>query len=189
MQVLLQILLAITAPPSAVDVGGLQRGAAEVLHRLSEACHLHERARALPDVESPDLTDQLVVAALEEQTPRVPAALIVAIAWGESRFDRDARPACGVMQVYPNDLEEPASACVEWRRDLRAGVRAGVREIEIMLADKRVRGDMRRALLYRACGNKAFDGTCSTPKHAWVKATMERWHVLAPSHRTPTAGS
>jgi hypothetical protein len=189
MQVLLRILLAIAAPPSTVDVDGLRHGAAEALHRLSDACRLHERARALPDVESPDLTDQLVGAALEEQTQRVPAALIVAIAWGESRFDRAARPACGVMQVYPNDLEEPAAACVAWRRDLRAGVRAGVKEIEIMLADKRVRGDMRRALLYRACGNKAFDGTCSVPKHAWVKATMERWRALAPSRRSTTAGS
>lgn len=146
---------------------------------LLEAPHLHNAARKLPDVTSHDLVDRFVDVAVELQTPHVPAALLVALAWGESRFEASARPACGVMQVYPHDLGEPATACAEWRSDSRAGVRAGVREIELMLNDKRVRGDMRRALLYRACGNKAFDGSCSAKKRAWVTASMVRWHALA----------
>jgi len=150
------------------------------------AAHLRLAAHALPDVSRPDLVDAIVDAAIDVQTPRVPAALIVAIAWGESRFEASARPACGVLQVFPRDLAEPAAACDVWRRDLRAGVRAGVREIETMLADKRVRGDLRRALLYRACGNRAFDGSCSPAKHAWVAAALARWRDLA---RPSVAGS
>lgn len=144
---------------------------------LVVALQLHSTARELPDV-ARDLVDPFVDVALDEQTQRVPAALLVSLGWGESRFDPDAQPACGAMQVYPNDLDEPQSSCAEWRKDLRAGVRAGVREIEMMLADKRVRGDMRKALLYRACGNKAFDDTCSAAKYAWVDAAIARWRAL-----------
>jgi hypothetical protein len=142
------------------------------------AWQLHCRANALPDVDHPAMVDPFVDAALAEQTPRVPAALIVALGWGESRFDPAAQPACGAMQVYPNDLDEPWSRCAEWRKDLVAGVRAGVREIEVMLADRRVGGNMKMALLYRACGNKAFDGTCASAKYAWVEAAISRWRVL-----------
>jgi len=138
--------------------------------------HLHAAARNLPDVATPGMADDVVDFAVMRQTRRVPAALIVALAWGESRFDPMASPACGVMQVYPNDLGEPASACALWRRDLQAGVRAGVREIEMMLDDKRVHNDLYLALLYRACGNQAFNGTCA--KHAWVRDALYRWHTL-----------
>jgi hypothetical protein len=178
MQIFLRILLAIFASTSDGATTRLQHRISEALHRSYDAWHLHNTARELPDVESLELVDQFVDVALELQTPRVPAALIVAIAWGESRFDSSAHPACGVMQVYPRDLGEPAAACDEWRHDQRAGVRAGVREIELMLADKRVRGDMRRALLYRACGNRAFDGSCDVKKYAWVTAAMARWRAL-----------
>lgn len=145
---------------------------------LFASWQLHYAAHGLPDVDHPGMIDPFVNVALDEQTSRVPAALIVSLGWGESRFDPAAQPACGAMQVYPNDLNQPRSRCAEWRKDLRAGVHAGVREIEMMLADKRVRGDLRRALLYRACGNKAFDGTCDPKKYAWVDAAIARWHAL-----------
>lgn len=134
-------------------------------------------ANELPDVDTAK-TNAFVAIALDEQTPRVPAALLVSLGWGESRFDPEAQPACGALQVYPKDLDEPQSRCAEWRKDLRAGIRAGVREIEVMLADKRVRGNLKKALLYRACGNKAFDGTCSAAKYAWVDAAIARWRML-----------
>lgn len=185
---ILRILLALVTSTSDVDATRLQVRLAEALHHLYDTLQLHEAARGLPDVGSPDLADQFVDAALELQTPRVPASLLVALAWGESRFDSTARPACGAMQVYPRDLGESQASCAEWRQDLRAGVRAGVREIETMLADKRVRGDMRRALLYRACGNRAFDGTCAAKKYAWVTAAMARWHSLS-SRRAHLPGS
>lgn len=141
------------------------------------ALRLYAGANDLPDVD-PAKTNLFVTIALDEQMPRVPAALLVSLGWGESRFDPAAQPACGAMQVYPKDLDEPQSRCAEWRKDLRAGIRAGVREIEVMLADKRVRGDLKRALLYRACGNAAFDGTCDAKKYAWVNAAIARWHAL-----------
>jgi hypothetical protein len=185
MQIFLRFLLAVLTPASASDAAAeeLQRATSVVLHHVYEAGALHDAALTLPDVTSPDLADQLVDAALELQTHRVPAALIIALSWGESRFEPDAQPACGVMQVYPHDLGEPQAACAEWRRDLRAGVRAGVREIEMMLADNRVGGDMRRALLYRACGNKAFDGSCDAKKYVWVTAAVARWRGLAAKAR------
>lgn len=199
LHVLLRVALAIFTPPTDADAQAPRRFAPEevtVDHARArvwaarvaaavygvdpDAKYLREGAHELlPDVDAPDRIDHFVEAALTAQTSRVPAALLVALAWGESRFDSAARPACGVMQVYPRYLDEPASACDEWRRDLRAGVRAGVREIELMLDDKRVHGNMRRALLYRACGNSAFDGSCSKAKRSWVTAALARWRALS----------
>jgi len=175
MQLLLQILLAlVTARPDRV-----QHRVMFALHHIADDARLHEVARDLPDVAAPEMAANFVDAAIALQTPRVPASLLVALAWGESRFDLNAQPACGVMQVYPHDIYEPPSACALWRRDLRAGVRAGVREIEMMLADRRVHGDMRTALLYRACGNSAFDGSCDEKKYVWVTDAMTRWQYIS----------
>jgi hypothetical protein len=144
----------------------------------ARAAALHRAARQLPDVRNPALVDHFVDVAIAEETPRVPAELIVAIAWGESRFESSSQPGCGTMQVFPRDIGAPRSACRLWRRDLRAGVQAGVEEIEQKLDDRRVRGNMYLALLYRSCGNSAFDGTCSAAKHAWVRAAIWRWKRL-----------
>lgn len=175
MQIVLKILLALTS----IKPAKIQQHVAYELHHYADEARLHDVARELPDVTSPDLADRFVDAAIAKQTRRVPASLLVALGWGESRFDMNAQPACGVMQVYPHDLDEPQAACVIWRSDLLAGVDAGVREIEVMLADTRVHGDMQRALLYRACGNRAFDGTCDPRKYAWVKSAMTLWHAIA----------
>jgi len=185
LHIIFRVAIALFTPTGDADADAdeLQRGVSESIHRIYEGWSLHDAARKLPDVASLRLVDQFVDVALELQTQRVPAALLVALAWGESRFDASAQPACGVMQVYPRDLDEPATSCAEWRRDLHAGVRAGVREIEMMLADKRVSGNMRRALLYRACGNKAFDGSCEAKKYAWVTAAMDRWRALSTKKR------
>ncbi len=152
------------------------------LDRLERSIEqLHEAARALPDIDHPALVDPFVDAAEAEGTEQAPAALLVALGWPESRFDPRARPACGAMQVYPQDIGErdPSAACARWARDVQAGVRAGVVELEMMLADHRVRGDLRWALLYRACGNAAFDGSCSAAKYAWVTAALARYRQLA----------
>ena len=76
------------------------------------------------------------------------------------------------MQVYPHDLGlDDASSCALWKRDVLAGVRAGVLEIETLLADHRVHS-LREALLYRACGNKAFTNECD--RDGWVNAVFAR---------------
>jgi hypothetical protein len=177
MQILFQILLALVTS---------LRGTA---HRAHDAWMLHATARQMPDVEHPELVDTLVDAAIHLQTPRVPASLIVALSWAEARFDPAAKPACGVMQVYPKDLDEPQSACALWRNDLWTGVAAGVREIEVMLADKRVHGNLRKALLYRACGNSAFDGTCEDKKYVWVQNAINLWQAIEPRHAKLLVGT
>lgn len=137
---------------------------------------LRENARSLPDVRAEDV-DPAVDAALAEETDRVPAELLIAIAWGESRLRPDVRTGhvCGIMQVNPTDLGLPRSRCRAWELDRRLAFRAGVSEIEMMLRDRRVRGNIRRALLYRACGNRAFDGTCAKTKWpGWVLRRAER---------------
>ena len=146
--------------------------------KLSRATRLYAAASKLPDIGDGSLVPPMVIAAILEETPRAPAALLVSAGWGESRFDQRAQPLCGVLQVNPIDIGRPMSDCAVWREDLRLAVRAGVTEIEMMLADHRVAGDLRLMLLYRACGNVAFDGTCRADKYAWVEAAIARYHQL-----------
>jgi len=174
MQILLRILLAL----GSISPKKIQQRISFALHHVADNARLHEVARGLPDVE-PEKADRFVDAAIAKQTSQVPASLLVALGWGESRFDEQAQPACGVMQVYPQDLDESPATCVHWRTNVAAGMEAGVREIEMMLADNRVRGDLQKALLYRACGNRAFDGTCDAKKYTWVTAAIARWHAIA----------
>jgi hypothetical protein len=151
-----------------------------VMLMLGNTCALRMNAYKLPDTTTLR-ANALVNAALKYETPHVPAALIVVLAWHESRFDPKAGPACGVMQVYPNDIDRPASDCAVWAKDFDAGVQAGVLEIETMLKDSRVRGDLRKALLYRACGNVAFTEGCSDKKVAWVNGILRHLHAMSNS--------
>jgi hypothetical protein len=131
---------------------------------------------ALGDVRE-DHVRPAVRAAERHGTPRISPELLVSIMWGESRFRPDQRTGrvCGVMQVGPADINRPHSDCVIWARDVDAAVAAGVLELEMLLADRRVHGDIRLALLYRACGNSAFDGTCrKTGWPGWVLRRAER---------------
>ena len=134
-------------------------------------------SRALDQSDVQPLDVALAWSAAElEATPRVDAALLVSLMWAESRYEPSAQPACGVMQVYPHDIGEPDGAsCRLWRHDVRAGVRAGVTEIEMLLADHRVHS-LRQALLYRACGNRAFTGECAMGR--WVDQALARRKVL-----------
>lgn len=136
---------------------------------------------------TPEEMDAAVTAALEleGEVPGLDAPLILAIAWAESRFDARARPLCGVMQVSPRDMGVPRvlrqATCRSWRSDIRTGMGAGVREIAKILAEiPRVRGDLSRALEYRACGSKAFTRRCR--KHRWVR----RVEALAAELREPS---
>jgi len=147
------------------------------MNQIIAFLHLLFAAHQLPDTKAVDVL-RFVIAAAQEETPDVPASLLVALGWPESRFQLDAQPACGVMQVYPHDINRPDSDCAVWREDVRAGVHAGVVEIEMLLADRRVNRNMHRALMYRACGNKFFDGTCDAAKAVWVDNAIARWRWL-----------
>lgn len=149
--------LLLTAGPAAADIrsAGIRRA----VHELGDA--------------RPEEMDSAIDAALElEDTAGITgldAPLLLAIAWAESRFDSHAGPLCGVMQVSPRDMDEPRSSCQVWRRDVRAGIAVGIREIRKILREiPRVRGDLGRALEYRACGGKAFTRGCSRAKRRWV---------------------
>jgi len=132
---------------------------------------------ALPDVR-PELVDEAVDAALAVETKHVTAELLLALAWGESRMEPGLHTGfvCGALQVNPADIDEPHSQCKVWANDQVEGFAAGVKELEMMLLDHRVHGSLERALLYRACGNSAFNGTCSKKK--WPRWVIERTRWL-----------
>lgn len=134
---------------------------------------LMRNALSLPDVREEHVRPA-VLAALQVETPRIPAELLVSIAWGESRFVPtvvSAVGACGPLQVVPYTVGEKASVCRTWASDSVEAFRAGVKELRIMLADRRTNGSIRSVLLYRACGNAAFKGTChATGWPGWVLA-------------------
>lgn len=153
------------------------------LQTVIAAITLWWRALHQPDVDPADVTTAWVAAEIE-QTQRVDASLLMAIMWHESRYQPSAGPACGVMQVYPHDIYlDDATSCRAWRTDVRAGVHAGVVEIEMMLAEKRVGGDLHTALMYRACGGRAFiPGACTMA--GWVNKVLERRAMLDDRYRT-----
>jgi len=179
------LMLALITPVSQVNTEGPQRCAPEKAidpPQAQQASTVVAPARTanhdllLRALEQPDIQPLNVVvawAATElEATPHVDAPLAMALMWAESRYQPTAGPACGVMQVYPHDIGlADASSCALWKHDVRAGVRAGVVEIETMLADRRVH-NLREALLYRACGNRAFTGECRMS--GWVGRVLAR---------------
>lgn len=130
-------------------------------------------ALSLPDVRESDVRPA-VEAALRHETAEIPAELLVSIMWGESRFIPTIRTGivCGIMQVGPHNINRPRKVCSTWDRDVDMAVADGVRELKMLLSDKRVRGNVRRALLYRACGNAAFNGSCK--KGAWPGWVLQR---------------
>lgn len=146
-----------------------------MLHLLVVVSINLQAAHALPDVK-PGLIELAIDAALEVATDEIPAPLLVSLAWSESRFEARTHDhtGCGVLQVDPKDIGAPVSLCRVWGASMLAGMAAGVVELEMLLGDRRVHHDLRLALQYRACGNKAFDGTCSTHKLMWVEAALAR---------------
>lgn len=146
------------------------------------AAGIRRAVHTLGDAREEDM-DAAVNAALEFEPADVPgldAPLILAIAWSESRFQTHAKPLCGVMQVSPRDMDQHRSMCRVWRRDIRSGIEVGVAEIrKIMDEIPRVRGDLSRALEYRACGGVAFTRRCH--KRRWVS----RVRALAERIREP----
>lgn len=133
---------------------------------------LLERVERLPDTR-PELALITTLAALSAETERFPAELLIAIAWGESRLEPATRTgkACGPMQtiaVKKND-------CERWSIPIY-GYQAGVDELNEWASDKRTRGDLELILRAYACGNAAFDGTCSKMK--WPSWVLRRAKAL-----------
>lgn len=126
-----------------------------------------------------------VHAATVAATEELPPELLLAVAFVESRYDprwvsrvegtrrvysriRGATPPkrmnkhkslfCGVMQTHAKTWD----ACLSQRRDLVVAYRAGAAELTSWLRDRRVRGDLSRALAGYGCGNKGVrTGKCN----------------------------
>jgi hypothetical protein len=124
-------------------------------------------------------------AAVDASTTRVPPELLLAIAFVESRFDVTATsrvegrkrrtghyasttaPAnlnkrmsmyCGPLQTFAGSWDE----CMAMR-DPHVAYAAGADELETWLRDKRVRGDITRALAGHGCGNHGVTtGKCNS---------------------------
>lgn len=149
---------------------------------------LRANVRLLAEVSDADesgIYDQ-VDAAISAETRRVPAELLLAVAWGESRFRTDVATGrvCGPLQVAPGDLGMPYQrTCEIWEQEPVEAYAAGVKEIEMMLADARVHGSMTLALMYRACGNAAFWASpCVKAKRMWPAWVLARAAFLGRVH-------
>jgi hypothetical protein len=135
----------------------------------ARATKLIGQARALSDVH-PDEAEVAARAALLVETSKVPAELLVAIAWGESRFVPTTMTgrACGLVQV----VARSRGAC-ELLKIPVVGMLVGRIELEEWL--RLSRGNLRLALLGNACGMSAFDGSCiKTAWPSWVLARARR---------------
>lgn len=142
-----------------------------LLKYLSLAMRLHTAVPWLP------VDDAMAhaVAAEDAATPEVSPELLLAIAFVESRYDPTAtsrvegttrKTGHYPSRVPPADLAEHASLycgplqtyAASWRecmemRSLPAGYAAAVKELETWLGDRRVHGNIRRALAGHGCGN------------------------------------
>lgn len=154
-------------PPSASD------------DTTDRANQLIQRAERLSDVRADEARDAAVGALLVE-TDSVPASLLVAIAWGESRFipTTVTGRACGLVQTIPD-----AHLSCEAMKVPIVGMLAGRLELEGWL--RLARGDLHLALLAYACGFSAFDGSCA--KQAWPGWVLARARRLGLDTRRSAA--
>ena len=138
---------------------------------------LHRLAEGLPDVLPID-ADEAVDAALAVETAQIPAELLIAIAWGESRFvpTTVTGKACGPMQTISTSL----AGCLAMQAPI-VGFGAGVAELTAWL--RLSRGDLRLALAGYACGMSAFSGTCH--KMAWPGWVLYRARRLGYRSQVP----
>lgn len=122
-------------------------------------------------------------AAVDASDARVPAELLLGMAWVESRFDPTATSRieggkrrtgsypstapprggvrgslyCGPLQTYGRDW----ATCLAMR-ELAVGYAAGAAEMRTWLGNRAVAGDVFRALLGHGCGNAGLrTGRCS----------------------------
>lgn len=139
---------------------------------------IRANAMRLPDVR-PELLEDAITAALGVETPDVPAELLLALAWHESRFEPGLRTGkvCGALQVVPAEVGErdARDACHRWSQDTWQGFEAGAKELRIWL--KHAHGDMAIALRGRACGWVGLTQSCG--KEWWIRLVRQKARELA----------
>ena len=149
--------------------------------RTERAETLIAKTQLLPDVGLRDAT-VAAHAALLVETDQVSAELLIAIAWGESRFVAGVvtNRACGLLQIIAASRAEcsllkiPIVNAYVARRQLEEWLRVS-------------RGDLRKALLGNACGFSAFTGACS--KTRWPGWVLERARSLGWSPKRSASSS
>jgi hypothetical protein len=165
-----------------------------ILKHLELATRLHAAVPTLPPADA----YAHAAAAIEASSPRVAPELLLAIAFVESRYDPTAtsriegttrrtgpypslaQPAdlaphgslyCGPLQTYAASWRD----CLAMR-DLRIAYAAGASELETWLRDRRVQGDIVRALAGHGCGNFGVTtGRCNgyPARVRWIEHQLE----------------
>jgi hypothetical protein len=138
---------------------------------------------AVPTIKIPDAYEH-AAAAVAAATPRVTPELLLAVAFVESRYDtttlsrvqsnrrrtgrfpsrrpprdldRKASLFCGPLQTHARSWQE----CLA-HREHAVAYAVGVTELEAWLRDRRVRGNVARALAGHGCGNHGVTtGRCN----------------------------
>jgi hypothetical protein len=161
--------------------------------------HLELALRLQASVPTLDVSEAYAhaAAATAAATEEVSAELLLGVAYVESRYNPTAlsrvvdgvrktglyrstrRPErdpgtsmfCGPLQTYARTWSE----CLAMR-DLTTGYEAATRELQQWLRDRRVRGDITRALAGHACGNHGVNtGKCNRyPQRVLAKARRLR---------------
>ena len=150
------------------------------VERLALAARLHA---AVPELAMADAYEH-ASAAIAAATPKVGVELLLAIAFVESRYDttatsrveggrrrtgrhpstspprnldRTASLFCGPLQTFASSWD----ACLKMR-DSGVAYAAAATELQTWLRDRRVRGDIKRALAGHGCGNHGVTtGRCN----------------------------
>jgi len=173
---------------------------------------LSVRLQAAVPALAPAAAHAHVVAAYEVATEQVSPELLLAIAFVESRFDPTAtsrvegrvrrtgsypstRPPAGLdtrASLYCGPLQTFAASwgqCLA-ARDLRVAYAAGVAEIQRWLGDRRVRGNVSRALAGHGCGNFGVTSGSCNGYPGRVLGMEQRFQVgSARPHVAPSRGS
>lgn len=150
--------------------------------------HLEGVLKRMNDVPHTEV-DEIIDAALSVEKGPITAELLLALAWHESRFDRQNRTGsvCGMLQVVPDEVgeEDFETACNRWSSDIRSAFQAGVDEF---LGNPKmskyngwlrgIKGHVSRerliiALRHRACGNKIPCG-----KDQWIRSVISMMEML-----------
>ena len=170
------------------------------LKHVELALRLHA---AVPALDLPDAYEH-AGAALAASTERVQPELLLAVAFVESRFDPTATSRvvnghrttgrypsssppsgldtkatlfCGPLQTIATTWNE----CLAMR-DVDHAYAAGAAELEKWLGDRRVHGDVKRALAGHGCGNFGVTtGRCNAypTRVMWLEQRLHQLPVLA----------
>lgn len=104
-------------------------------------------------------------AAIAHERPDLPAELMLAIAWRESKYDPTARPDCGVMQVTRKNLGGSRAACAAARADAAAGYQVGADAFGRWV--DQCQGDRKRRVSVLRCALNGYAEGTAAGRRGW----------------------